>query len=125
MFEILSHLLIILIPNLILGLPAGRPPSELGIDTSSAAGARSVPLGGPTSVRVLRWVQIGGGGRLDRKLWDRNLVWHKRMAASQGHAVFAMGPDLQGERNHIAEREPEVRQLFPRVAKAPGRKTGL
>lgn len=39
------------------------------------------------------------------------------MAASQGHAVFTMGPDLQGERNHRVEWEPEVRQLFPGVAK--------
>lgn len=52
--------------------------------------------GGPTSVRVLGWVQIRGSCTLDRKLWDRNLVWHKRMAASQGHAIFTMGPNLKG-----------------------------
>lgn len=53
-------------------------------------------LSEPTSVRVLGWVQIRGGGRLDRQLWHRNLVRDERVAASQGHAVLAMGPDLQG-----------------------------
>ena len=73
-------------------------PSKHGINTGSIVSVRSeVALrGGPTSVRVLGWVQIRGRCRLDRKLWYWNLVWDKRMAAPQGHAVFTMGPNLQG-----------------------------
>ena len=83
-------------------------------------GDEPAPLGGPTSVRVLRRVQVRGGGRLDRQLWHRNLARDERVAASQGHAVLAMGPDLQG-------REGPRRWAGVRGAAAStrGRESGL